>query len=342
MRAAALSEPTARWFRENGRPGEGLVAALARKGILKAVAPRIVEVCCRNLLPLPPLEILATPDGQTWLVANLVSRSSVTPPTVPIAQPDAFGVALTFGDDASYAPWTDADSSSQNGLRTAGHYLLGTTLGIGVGSIVRSGVSVYGGPQYAVKIIPVNRLDRQAVVDRLLWGSEVASRLQLASILHYHETGWEAGKAYLVLPLRRNSVHDLCLRQKFSQIEATEVCYQAAQVLALVHAAGQVHGNIKPSNVLIGSESIEFADLSAPAEALDPGYVASPEARQADVQNLLSVYGSLLASSASTSMFREFLVTRFSTVGELVEALEPMREALQDRYRTNRATQRRS
>ncbi|MFZ5918124.1 MAG: protein kinase domain-containing protein [Chloroflexota bacterium] len=109
------------------------------------------------------------------------------------------------------------------------------------------------GRQVAVKHLRTGSGDTQTDVDRLLTETRTIARLRHENVVTIYDVLEEKGSYYLVLEYaNEGTVADLLQRQgRLAVRQALELGLAAARALEIVHAEGILHGDIKPSNILL-------------------------------------------------------------------------------------------
>jgi serine/threonine protein kinase len=228
--------------------------------------------------PVAPASAVRHPSSHDW------SAEGEEVPTTAFLPPPAIGAARVAGPAGAAAdPFI--------GL-TLGQYLLTARLGRGVRSLVYEADDTVLDRRVAVKLLAPEVTTRDpAAVQKFLVDARIASRLDHPNCLGVYNIGKHAGTVYFAMPLvRGGSADDRLRRGPVAAVEAVRIARLAAMGLAAPHAMGIVHGNLKPSNVLLG-ESGEvrvcdfgtghFGDAPASAEAtadwLGTPHYMSPE-----------------------------------------------------------------
>ena len=154
-------------------------------------------------------------------------------------------------------------------VQQLGHYVLEQELARGGAGAVHRARDLRTGAPVAIKLLHgahptgVRRFRREA---------EALLRLQHPGIVAVHEVGQAPGRAFLVMDL----VEGPSLQQRIDRggplpvTEAVELTRVLAEALAVVHAAGLVHRDVKPSNVLLRDEREPLLTDFGLVKDLDP------------------------------------------------------------------------
>jgi serine/threonine protein kinase len=130
--------------------------------------------------------------------------------------------------------------------------------------------------------------DRAARTERAVRAAGAAARLAHPGVVPVHEIVVDDGRAWIVMDLVDGRSLDERVRAEgaLSPVEAAGVGLALLDVLAAAHAAGIVHGDVKPANVLMcagGAVRLtDFALAAALGDGVplgDPAYIA-PERRR--------------------------------------------------------------
>ncbi len=147
-------------------------------------------------------------------------------------------------------------SSSQGGFARAGRYRLERRLGAGGMGVVFEAFDPLLERRVALKFLPEHLADDHAARDRILHEARALAALDHPNVGTVHDV--EAGKdgrPFIVLALYRGTT----LAQRLVPVpwrDAVALAVAAARGLAHAHEAGVVHGDVKPSNLLLTREGV--------------------------------------------------------------------------------------
>lgn len=136
-----------------------------------------------------------------------------------------------------------------------GPYTLLDSIGSGSMGTVYKAVSKNDGQYYAVKVLP----------RRSMWNVRLARRQVRSfatftnpSVVPFIDVGTAGGLHYLSWPLVEGESLEVVVKKagKLTPDQAAMYALQIAQGLAISHQNGLFHGLLKPSNILIGGDSI--------------------------------------------------------------------------------------
>ena len=137
--------------------------------------------------------------------------------------------------------------------RTLGRYRLESLLGRGGMAEVYRATDTRLARTVAVKVILDAHAEDRRFSDRFLREARVVASLEHPCILPVYDFGEEGGLPYLVMPfLDGGSLRDRMIGRPIPIDEALSWIRQLAEALDAAHAAGVLHRDVKPANVLIG------------------------------------------------------------------------------------------
>jgi WD40 repeat protein len=184
----------------------------------------------------------------------------------PTPSPDAFK-PTDSGPGQGVAGPTGSDSRVGSRL---GKYLLVRPLGQGGMGMVYEARDTILDRLVAVKLLPDELASDVGSLRRFLAEARAAARLQHPHVVAVHEADVSEGRPYLVMELVKggSAADRLAAAGPFAWREATRLAADACRGLAAAHAAGLLHRDIKPGNLLLGEGGGKLADFGV-AKALD-------------------------------------------------------------------------
>jgi hypothetical protein len=178
-------------------------------------------------------------------------------------------------------------TSSMTG-RILDRYTLGERLGVGAMGAVYRADDIQLGRQVALKLL--HRPD-EALTDRLVREARSMAQVSHPNVVAVYDVGVTDGTTYIAMELVLGHSLRHWQQQPRTVAEIVETYIAAGRGLAAAHAAGIVHRDFKPDNVLVGSNGrIQVTDFGLAAAPPSEG------SRSEDIN--LTASGSVLGTPA--------------------------------------------
>jgi serine/threonine protein kinase len=161
--------------------------------------------------------------------------------------------------------------------RRLGRWVLERVIAEGAAATIYRARPASGGDasaRYAVKVLDRCRDTRPLALDFFRREAEIGRRVQHPHLIPILTSQLSEAPYYLVMPyvLGRTVVERLCDGEQFSLPHALWIGRQAAEALAALHAAGCLHGDVKPANILVSPQGhATLIDLGFAREQAETG-----------------------------------------------------------------------
>lgn len=235
--------------------------------------------------------------GPTDMVHDSAAPWADAPATkIGAASHDPDDAARTRVPDRGSAPaysLLDDATLSKVADRRLGRFHLIEPLGSGAFGTVWRASDPLLGRQVAIKIARTRVIDEPAASE-LLHEARLAARLRHPHVVRIHEVGAVGELAYIVSDLVEGvTLADWMDQQRVSARAAASLCARIARALHHAHQCGVVHRDLKPGNVMIGSDGepavVDFGLAKGRAASVSriredqvlgtPGYMPPEQAR---------------------------------------------------------------
>jgi hypothetical protein len=196
-------------------------------------------------------------------------------------------------------------------------YRIERRLGAGGMGVVYAASDIHLGRAVAIKVVG-SRIDAGAGQGRLVHEAQAMAKLRHPNLATVHDIGVSADRLFVVMDLvEGGTLADWLTAAPRSWRDVVVVYLQAARGLAAAHAAGVVHRDFKPENVLLGTDGVarvsDFGvagtlhDVAKPGGIVGtPGYIAPEILRREPIDGRADQFSFCVAVYASLYGQRPF------------------------------------
>jgi serine/threonine protein kinase len=163
-----------------------------------------------------------------------------------------------------------------------GRYRIRERIGEGGMGVVHAAEDPELGRVVAIKLLrPVHGSEAEVHQRRLLREAQALARVSHHNLVTVYDVGTHEGRVWIAMEYVVGDTLDVWLRRRRrSWQEIIGVFLEAGRGLAAVHAAGLIHRDFKPGNVLVGSEgTVQVLDFGLAARAGEPSPDDDPDKR---------------------------------------------------------------
>ena len=137
------------------------------------------------------------------------------------------------------------------------HYRIVENIGAGGMGVVYSAVDTHLGRPVAIKVLPADRVADPDRKSRFIQEARAASALRHPNIVVIHDIASDQGLDFIVMErVEGRPLDEVIGRKGLKLADSLSVAVQIAEGLAKAHAAGIVHRDIKPGNIMVGGDGL--------------------------------------------------------------------------------------
>jgi serine/threonine protein kinase len=172
--------------------------------------------------------------------------------------------------------------NTRTSAKAIGRFELSRVLGEGAQGTVYLARDPHLGREVAIKTLALANTGRAATVTRLLQEARLVSRLNHPNVVTLYDAGETAGAPYLVFEYVPGETLDqrLARERKMQPPRATEIALEILAGLEHAHEQGILHRDIKPGNIIFGSDGkariMDFGIATPMSETGSEGFTATP------------------------------------------------------------------
>ena len=238
----------------------------------------LLEAECRTraiLEGLPAAEELQSRFPQVAGQVDLVSIANSAEREGGQSSPDPNWEAPGTPDDSmGSTPSQRGGTLAPGASRLRGRYEIRAVLGQGGMGTVYRAYDTRLEREVALKVPSIDPTDEPAVLERFLREAKTMARIRHPNICQVFDAGQSHGTYYMAMALIEGQPLAAWMKDRVvDSHEAAELLYKLAHALAIVHAAGVVHRDLKPQNVMIdqsGEPLVMDFGLARPVQADSP------------------------------------------------------------------------
>ncbi len=223
------------------------------------VAQNLLDLALRTQLltvsqaekALAALEAGAPPAEMTRVLVEEGCLSSDQADQLSSLVPEAHSPRIEVLNAPAPQEWTPPDIS---GTRF-GEFQIVRELGRGGMGVVYEAMQSPLDRRVALKVLPAARQQDPLVLARFLREARATSKLRHPNIVRVYDTGSVGDLHYIAMEfVKGSSLGDLLRADRFPPRRAAAIALATAEALSCAHAAGVVHRDVNPSNILVNED----------------------------------------------------------------------------------------
>src|SRR6266852_486484 len=138
-----------------------------------------------------------------------------------------------------------------------GRYEIRSQIGVGGMGEVYLAFDLTLDRKVALKVLPEDVASNRQRMQRFVQEAKAASALNHPNILTIHEIGTEPGAHFIATEfIVGETLRRYVIRSPLTMVEAIDIAMQVASALSSAHAAGIIHRDVKPENIMLRRDGI--------------------------------------------------------------------------------------
>jgi tetratricopeptide (TPR) repeat protein/predicted Ser/Thr protein kinase len=217
----------------------------------------------------------SNPPSEPSLEGPTFAHSETVAPTHPDPIIDALGATAATPHPTSSASFQRQDSRLHQGAKL-GRYVVLSQLGAGGMGVVYAAYDPELDRKLAIKLLLSTHSRADAAHARLLREAQAMAKLDHPNVVPVFDVGEHQDSIYVAMEFIQGVTLGDWLREARGWEDTLQVFLQAARGLEAAHAAGMVHRDFKPDNVMVGKDGrVRVMDFGLVSD-LGDGEVTGP------------------------------------------------------------------
>ncbi len=151
------------------------------------------------------------------------------------------------------------------------HYRILERLGKGGMGVVYKAEDTTLGRTVAIKFLPEAIANNPVALERFHREARAASALNHPNIVTVHEIGEDASGSFIVMEWIQGETLRSRIKRNMDLADVIDCGIQAARALKTAHAAGIIHRDIKPDNIMVRSDGyVKLVDFGLARVGITP------------------------------------------------------------------------